>query len=765
MTVPSRAAWRAALLSSALAWPALAHADDADAGAPRTVEPVIVTAPSAISNLSDTPNTTSTITADEIARTITLTAPEDVFRYLPNVLIRQRHIGDTQSPITTRTSGVGASARSLIYVDGMLISSLIGNNNTSASPKWGLITPDAVERVDVLNGPFAAAFPGNSIGSVISVVTRMPRGFEGHAEAQGSVQAFSKYGDDDSYRTWRGAADIGDRIGPFAFRLSYNHLDSRSQPLTYVTASVPAAPSGAGSPVTGAAPSHNRSGAPIMVLGSGGLEHQVQDNASGRLSYDLTPGLTLAYTFGLFVNDDDATVSTYLRDAAGRPVYSGALNIGGAAYDVAARSFSNGVYRLDETELAQGLSLSSHTGGAFDFDLTATRFDYLKSRQRIPSAALPGAFAGGPGTVARLDGTGWITLDANGKWRPSGAHTVTFGAHLDRFELENPRFALADWRSGPQGARIADSRGRTRTAALWAQEVWQATPAVTLTVGGRYEWWKAYDGLNFSASPPLDKAQPERTKAAFSPKAVLAWAPADGWTLKGSVAIAYRFPTVTELYQAVTTGQTLSTPDPNLKPERALSSELSLERRWTGGSARVALFDERVRDALLSQTATLNGVDVKFVQNVDRTRATGVELVAEQHDAFIRGLDLSGWVTWLDTEIEKDAAFPAAVGKRLPQLPRWRGAVVATYAATPKLDLTLAARYSDRAFGTIDNSDSYADTYQAFGAYFVMDARATYRVNEHVTAGLGVTNLNDRKYFLYHPFPQRTVTADLRYAF
>src|ERR1700761_7002490 len=102
---------------------------------------VVVTAPASATTLAPAPTTRETVTAETIAATVNAMTPEDALRYLPNMLIRQRHVGDTQSPITTRTSGVGASARSLIYVDGMLISSLIGNNNTSASPKWGLVSP------------------------------------------------------------------------------------------------------------------------------------------------------------------------------------------------------------------------------------------------------------------------------------------------------------------------------------------------------------------------------------------------------------------------------------------------------------------------------------------------------------------------------------------------------------------------------------------------------------------------------------------------
>ena len=248
---------------------------------------------------------------------------------------------------------------------------------------------------------------------------------------------------------------------------------------------------------------------------------------------------------------------------------------------------------------------------------------------------------------------------------------------------------------------------------------------------------------------------------------MLAWSPLDGWTFKGSVAIANRFPTVSELYQAVTTGTILSVPNPDLKPERALSSELSAERDWSGGSLRVSLFDERIRDALLSQTAPLGTFTASFVQNVDRTRATGVEVVGDRRDVLVEGLEVSGWATYLDTETEKDAAFAGAVGKRLPQLPRWRGAAIATYTppSLPKLDLTLAARYSDRAFATLDNSDHYANTYQGFGAFFVVDAHARYAINDHLAAGAGVTNLGDRSYFVFHPFTQRTVVVDLKYSY
>ena len=760
------------LLASACAL-ALSSAARADTAPPAvaTVDQAVVTAPQTTLDLSAPPTTTASVTADIVARTVNVLTPEDALRYMPNVLIRQRHIGDTQSPITTRTSGVGASARSLIFVDGVLISTLIGNNNSGASPKWGLVNPEAIDRIDVLYGPFAAAYAGNSIGAVVSITSRMPQSVEASAELQGATQSFTKYGDDESYGTGRFAANLGDRFDRLAFRLAYNHLDTNAQPLTYATANVPATTSTAGTPVTGAFPDASRLNVPISVLGSNGIEHQVQDNLSGRLTYDLLAHITAAYTFGLFLNRDDSTVNSYLRDASGQPVYAGLLNIGGRSYSIAASTFSNSVYHLEEAQFAQGLSLASHTGGAFDFNLTGTTLDYLKARQRIPSGALPAAFTGVAGSSVVNDGTGWYTLDAQGTWRPfgmDGSNVISFGAHQDRYHLNNPRYALTDWISGSPGATVTFSRGRTQTKALWLQDVVKLTPQLKATLGARYESWRAYDGLNYSASPALNAIQPEVKTDGFSPKAVLAWSPSADWTLKGSLGVAYRFPTATELYQSVATGAILSVPNPNLRPERALSSELSLEHVWPKGDLRLSLFRERIRDTLVSQTAPLppgSTTLVSFVQNIDQTSATGIELVVDHKDVLIHGLELSGWVTYVDAHTDRDAAFAAAVGKALPQLPHWRGSVVATYSPTARLDMTLAARYSDRSFATIDNSDHYANTYQGFGGYFVVDAHVRYRVTPHLAADVGVDNLGGRSYFLFHPFPQRTVVVDLRYSY
>ncbi len=45
----------------------------------------------------------------------------------------------------------------------------------------------------------------------------------------------------------------------------------------------------------------------------------------------------------------------------------------------------------------------------------------------------------------------------------------------------------------------------------------------------------------------------------------------------------------------------------------------------------------------------------------------------------------------------------------------------------------------------------------------MVDARIHCQFDEHRGASLGVDNLNNRKYFLYHPFPERTFYLGLKY--
>ena len=709
----------------------------------------------------DVPNTKESVDAAKLRETVNLRNSEDSLRYFPSLFVRKRHIGDTQAPLATRTSGVGASARSLVYADGILLSALIGNNNNFASPRWGMVSPEEIEHVDVLYGPFSAEYPGNSIGAVVNITTRMPEKLEASATLAGNLQHFDQYATRGSYPAYQFAGTVGDRIGAFTWFASANHVDSKSQPLDYVTVNRPTASSAVGVPVTGAFEDLNRLGQPIYVVGAGGFEHQRQNNLKLRLGLDLSNSIKLSWRTGLFLNDTASHARTYLADASGSPIYAGPVNIQGHTVTVPASAFSNQVYRFDERHWLHAATIEQSTD-AFFWSLIGSIYDYAKDEQRIPSTALPAAKIGGPGSIVRMNGTGWRTLDLHAYSRSIQGHDLHGGAHYDGFTLKSRRFATDDWIDGPAGALTQESTGDTRTLALWAEDHWTISPAFMLTMGARYEWWKAYDGRNFNAAPALDVDQPSRTAQGLSPKVSLRWEPAHRWSVNLSAARALRFPTVSELYQAISTGPTISIPNPDLRPEKANSAELAVERTLRGGSIRISLFREGIKDALIAQSAPLNNSTQLFnyVQNIGRVRTNGAELVIEKRN-LVPHFDLSASVTFADTKIVSDPTFPAAEGKMIPQVPRRKATIVATWRPTDRLSLTGAARYSSRMFGTVDNSDVVGHTFQGFEGYFVADARAVYRLTPKIDIAAGVENLTDERYFLFHPFPGRTFTAEL----
>ena len=48
---------------------------------------------------------------------------------------------------------------------------------------------------------------------------------------------------------------------------------------------------------------------------------------------------------------------------------------------------------------------------------------------------------------------------------------------------------------------------------------------------------------------------------------------------------------------------------------------------------------------------------------------------------------------------------------------------------------------------------------------FVVDLKARYQFMPHAAVELGIDNVGDYKYFLFHPFPQQTVIASLKATF
>lgn len=723
------------------------------------------------------PTTMEGITREQIERSINATDSEDALKYFPSLLVRKRYIGDYNHAIlSSRASGTGNSARSAVYADGILLSNFLGNGvgGLSFPPRWGLVTPEEIARVDVMYGPFSAAYPGNSVGAVVDYVTRMPTKFEAHGQVGFASQPFNLYNTHATFNAWQAAASAGNRNGDWAWFFNVSHTDSHSQPLTFATRlASTGAPGAPGTPVAGAAADRNNANAPWYILGTGTEYVTRQDHLKAKLAYDITPALRATYVLGVWQNESGGTSRSYLRNAAGSVVTSGAINIDGRSF----APLTGGDFPLTReslTHVMQGFTLKQHAKGVFDWELAASGYDYRKDSKRQNAAGNPppGAQTGGAGTIADGSGTGWQTLAAKGTWRPLGMpHIVDFGVQQDRYELSYITSNIPDnWISDPGAALASDVGGKTRLRSLYAQDAWSLSPRWKAVLGARGEWWTASEGRTViaSATPAVDTRWPQRREWHLSPKAALSWQWLPDTVLKASAGRAVRFPTVAELYGATSTANAQFINDPNLRPERSWTRELSAEKDFGDALLRVTAFSEDTHDALYSQTLldVIANRNVTRVQNVGFIRTRGVELAYSGADVVLKRLDVNASVTYADSRIEENAGFVSVpgdtLGKRQPNIPRWRAAALASYRFSDRWTTSVGARYSGPQFRTLDNSDVNGFTYMGVSRFFVVDLRARWQIDRNWSAAFGIDNLNNDKYWNFHPYPQRTYTAELK---
>jgi iron complex outermembrane receptor protein len=213
--------------------------------------------------------------------------------------------------------------------------------------------------------------------------------------------------------------------------------------------------------------------------------------------------------------------------------------------------------------MSNAISLKSNTKGVFDFDLSASTYNYLQDILLNPFTVLPAPGFGYSlnGKISRNDGTNWQNADAKGIWRPfgyDGPQEISFGVHGDRYRLENPVYASTVWyatSSTGTGRLYSTGVGETRTEALWLQDAWKIVPNLKLTLGGRLETWRALDGFNVNTTANAagaitsvaTKNQPGLDSTNFSPKASLSYDISKEWNVTANFGEAYRYPTVTEL--------------------------------------------------------------------------------------------------------------------------------------------------------------------------------------------------------------------------
>ena len=657
------------------------------------------------------------------------------------------------------------TGRTLVLVDGIRLSDFTAAGNSNA-PKWFMVAPQEIEKVDMIYGPFSAALSGNCLSGTALITTRMPETLEVDTSLKYFYQNAHAYITDDDLDGFNAFGSVGSKTGKFAYTLWVNHLETENQSISYVTKTYASGAAAVGNPVTGWVADTDSSGNARYVLGAAGTSEIENNSAKIKMAYDLTDTSELRFTSALWDSDrNEDSPETYLLDASGNPVYSGTVDIDGKSYALSSSTFR---YRLYEgQDWLNGLSYSLDARNGFALNATVSAYTQLKNLTRQSTGVVPTSKTSGAGKVTDSE-NGWYTGDVKAfrdlEWR--GFHTLAAGYHFDQYHTDSETWAASNWYSDVRTSLSEGSKGKTRTQALFLEDTWHIQDQWAVYLGGRYEMWEGFD-----ASKSIDGAAgrvttgiADKTDQSFSPKFATTFTPNENWQLRLSLALATRYPTVGELYYGgISAAGVINDSNPNLKPEDSFAKDFTITRFFGAfGEARLTFFEDDIDNAIFRQTNVYT--NVRNYQNVDEVRTRGIEFAYNIRRLFFDGLGLFTNVAWTDSEILRNDNVPTSVGKTFPRVPEWRVKSVLDYSPSENWSFTFAGHYSGTQYGDLDNKDT-AGGYGGVDNYLVFDAKVSFRFLSGCEASIGVDNITDELYFVSHPYPMRTFFAELKYSF
>jgi iron complex outermembrane receptor protein len=710
------------------------------------------------------PAVVESVTAQGIER-INAVETADVFKYMPGSYLRKLYPGSTNSPLVIRGNNSAMTGRTLVLMDGIRISDFTAAGHSNA-PKWFVVAPQEIEKVDVVYGPFSAALSGNAMSGTAMITTHFPEKLEIQADAKYFSQNYHEYDSDENLDGYSAFASAGNKAGKLAYNIWYNRLETENQPISYITKQASSGGTAAGNAVTGWIADKDPKGNARYILGTAGVREIVNNTVKVKLGVDLADHSQLRFTSVLWDSQQDTDApQTYMTDAYGNPVYSGTVDIDGVSFTLSDSTFTYA--ESERQDLLNALTYSLDIPGGLNVMVSLSAYNTLDNITKTSSTAAPDAVSGGAGKVTDGD-EGWYTADLRAaydvRWR--GDHTLSAGYHCDQYFTDSETWNAADWKNDTRTTLNQGSEGKTRTQAVYLEDTWHIEDHWSVYIGGRYEWWRGFD-----ASKSIDgdagrvtSALEDKDDSNFSPKFSTTFTPNDEWRLRFSMALATRYPTVGELYYGgITSTGIIPNANPDLEPEKSFAKDFTISRFvGSDGEARLTFFEDSVEDAIYSQTNSYTLV--RNFQNVDEVRTRGVEFAFNMRRFFIDGLGLFTNVAWTDSKILRNDSVPESVGKDFPRVPEWRVKGVLDYSPTDKWSLTMTGHYSGEQYNELDNSDSEGG-YGGVDDFLVFDAKFTYRFLPGLQASVGVDNITDELYHVSHPYPMRTFLAELKYAF
>jgi iron complex outermembrane recepter protein len=705
----------------------------ASAEAEATLEEVVVTATRSEKSVDWAPGDSHVVTKQEIENR-NIKSVDEALNMTPGVFNRRgKGLMDTLSNVTLR--GVPGANRTLILKDGLPM-----NTAYTADVNWSGAVGD-VERIEVVEGPFSSLYGGNAMAGVVNIITKMPEARELTVKSGYGSSWFRGTAMDDLFRSY---ISYGDKIADkFRFFVSYGFQSTNGFPTDRTQAS--SCPAG----YSGCEQTTDTRGAVKYNIGDKGDNRWWDDSILIKAGYDFSRETKALLSYGRTRSEYNRdNPHTWLKNPAGIPeYYPNERSYLSGSGGVVTNMYSG----LFETQL-----------GIVKAKLNAGVNDVQKNWYTTPGSTAATTISGGPGKLSTTPSQNYyadlqftVPLPLN--------NIVTVGGSFRHGNADNEEYILTNWKNENSRTNLTyKAGGKDFTYSFFLQDEIGILKNLVAYLGVRADLWTTSDGYaDQVGAAGYPQKFDSRSDAAISPKFALVYKPFDLTTVRASVGRAFRPPTVYELYRtwSSSTG-TNYLANPSLKPEISTSWDFGVEQKlWKGAKAKITYFENYFEDMIYRKS--LSATDQQWI-NAGGARTKGFVGEIEQKIYWFR---LFANMTYLtESKITSNDAAPVSVGKKITYLPDELYNAGAEFTYGP-FKAGLTGSYVGKMYRNDDNSDVVSGVYGSQDAYFLLNAKISYRIFRNATVSFAVDNILDNRYYAYYCAPGRSWFGELTIKF
>ena len=563
---------------------------------------------------------------------------------------------------------------------------------------WTRVPMESVERVEITESPASSVYGNMGMGGVINIITSNP--------TERTLELKPQYGNDNSPKFDFFASDRWGKVGA-ALEGSFLHTD--------------------GFPIV----------APIERGPIDNNANVAYSNLTGKLDFNPTDRLQGFFRAGyLSENRNNAKV--------------GELN------DTRWTTVNGGIdARLSDDSNLEGRVFVDAQRAHFNFlavtnAATTRNLVRLATDQHVPTSGV-----GGMAQWTKILGTKNV-LNAGFDWR-----WVDGDSDEDNYVPAVPT-SITGVTQAATLSSIRVSGGTQQLYGFFAQDIFNPTDKLSLTLSARVDSWHNYDGhidetlVSGQPGPNNRPTIDARDDSVVSPHVGALYHLTDLVSVWGAVNSGFRAPTLTELYRQFTVGTITTKPNDQLGPERLWGGEMGLNLSpMHNVDVRVTYFDNHVSNPILNITLTPT---LAQKQNIPESHVAGLETNVDVRLA--KSWRLSGGYIYDNATVQDGGVANQNLnGKWLQQVARNRGTMQIAYSNPQYVNVALGVQFVGLQYNDDLNvnfippatltSEGYAAVYPAgLPPYTVTDLNVSRDFGRGFQAFFGVQNLFNKTYFV-----------------